>query len=360
METSISESIISKFKDFKPYQQKRIIKFFNKFLAINLIDTDSIAEKEMVCTECGSNFFVKNGTYTRKNDDKKIQRRLCKKCNGTQFSDKNTPLYNLKIKDKWADFVYLMLDEKKTMSISEISEIIGISERTGFRWRHKFLVSLEEAKPFTSETEQEIDEVYFPFCVKGTIGKEKYDEYTAPKNSNNVESELRKKEKVMEEEKYQVIFLSRHNRMGDFDFIPIKIQKKGIVSKADLERVMKDLDLSGTILTDKEPSMIAYMNTLESVNHLTFKSKDLKKGKLENKIVHNNNINSMMSRLRDWLKFFHGVSTKYLYNYLKWFRFKNLFKKFKISEMLECSLGDNQSYARFKNLFTTYEVLVDI
>ena len=348
METTTTENIISKFRNFKSYQQKRILEFCNKFLAINLIDTDSITEKEMTCTECGSSFFVKNGTYTRKTDGKQQQRRLCKKCEGTQFSDKNTPLYNLKNKDKWVDFVYIMLDEKTPISISEISERIGISERTGFRWRHKFLVSLENATPFTSDTEREIDEVYFPFCVKGTIGKEKYDEYIDPKSPNNIESELRKKEKVMEDESYQVIFLLQHNRMGDFDFTPIKIQKKGIVSKADLERVMKDVDLSGkTILTDKEPSMIAYMNTLEDVNHLTFKSKDLKEGKLENKNVHNNNINGVMSQLRNWMKFFHGVSTKYLDNYLNWFRFKNLFKQVKIEEMMECSLADNQSYPRF-------------
>ena len=106
-----------------------------------------------------------------------------------------------------------------------------------------------------------MDEVYFPFTVKGVIGKEKFDTYISPDHPQNIESELRKKEKVMEEEKYQVIFLCQHNRMGDFDFKPIKIQKKGIVSKADLERVIEGSDLAGkTILTDKEPSMIAYMN----------------------------------------------------------------------------------------------------
>ncbi len=124
---------------------------------------------------------------------------------------------------------------------------------------------------------------------------------------------------------------------------------------------MKDFDFSDkTILTDKESSMIAYMKTLKSVNHLTFKSSDMKKGIIENKKVHNNNINSMMAKANFWFKNFHGVSTKYLENYVKWFRFKNLFKKFKFEKLIEYSLFDKESYPRFQNLFKTYTEFVYI
>ena len=361
MKTIQTEKIIDKFSNLKDYQQKKIIKFLNKFLAINIIDPDFITGKQMVCPDCGSKFFVKNGTYERKIDEKKVQRYLCKKCRGTQFPDINTPLYNLKEKSKWVDFVCLMLDKDEPMSCVSIAKALDVSERTSFRWRHKFLSSLNQVNPLSSAEEQEIDEVYFPFNVKGTIGKEKFEEYITPKHEDNIESKLREKEKVMQKENYQVIFLCRHNRMGDFDFNPIKIQKKGIVAQADLKRVMTDLDLSGkTILTDKEPSMIAYMKTLEGVNHLTFRSSDMKKGILKDKKVHNNNINSMMAQIGTWFKYFHGVSTKYLENYLKWFRFRNLFKLFKIRKMIEYSLFDKESYPRFKNLFKTYEKFVYI
>ena len=361
METLITKEIKDKFSNLKEYQQKKLIEFLNKFLTINIIDTDSISGKNLVCCSCGSSYFVKNGTHTRRKEEKKSQRYLCKKCGSTQFRDKNTSLYNLKKKNKWVDFVYLMLESDKPMSTVSISESLEISESTAFRWRHKFLSSLNKVFPMPVNEELEIDEVYFPFNVKGTIGKEKFEKYFGPNHEDNVESELRTKEKLMQKENYQVIFLCRHNRLSDFDFLPIKIQKKGIVSKADLERVMKDLDLSGkTILTDKETSMIAYMKTLKSVNHLTFKSSDIKKGILENTKIHNNNINSMMAKIGFWFKNFHGISTKYLDNYLKWFRFGNLFKKFKFKEMVKYSLFDKKSYSRFQNLFKTYEVFVYI
>ena len=361
MKTISTKEIIGKYSNLKKYQQKRIIKFLNKFLAINIIDTDFIAGQEMVCSACGSTFFVKNGTYERKTDDNKVQRYSCKKCESTQYRDKNTPLYNLKEKGKWVDFMYLMLDSEQPMSAVSISKALEISESTAFRWRHRFLSSLNEVNPLPVEEELEIDEVYFSFNVKGTIGKEKFDKYFGPNHEDNVESKLRKKEKFMQKENYQVIFLCRHNRLGDFDFSPIKIQKKGIVSKADLERVMKDLELSNkTILTDKEPSMIAYMKTLSSVNHLTFRSSDMKKGILKNANIHNNNINSMMAQVGSWFKYFHGVSSKYLENYLKWFRFRNLFKLLNIKKMVKYSLFDKESYPRFRHLFKTYEEFVYI
>ena len=356
-----TKEIISKFSNLKSYQQKRIIKFLNNFQSINLIDSDFISGKDLVCSVCGGSRFVKNGRYTRLIDQKEIQRYLCVKCRTPQFNDKNTPLYNLKEKGKWVDFVYLMLDKEDPMSAISISKKLEISESTAFRWRHRFLSSLNQVNPLPVAEELEVDEVYFPFNVKGTLGKEKFDEYFGPDHQDNIESELREKETFMQEENYQVIFLCLHNRLGDFDFSPIKIQKKGIVGKADLERVMKDLDLSNkTVLTDKEPSMIAYMKSVKGVNHMTFKSSDMKKGILEDVNVHNNNINSMMAQLGTWFKNFHGVSTKYLENYLKWFRFINLFKLMKINEMVEYSLLDKESYPRFKNLFKTYEEFVYI
>jgi len=228
METILKEKIASKFSELKEYQQKKIVKFLNKFLAINIIDTDFISGKNRVCAKCGSTFFVKNGTYGRKNDKKKVQRYFCKneKCRGTQSANKNTPLHNLNKKTEWVDFVYLMLDSDEPMSCAAISENLDISVRTAFRWRHRFLSSLEKSNPMTIGEELELDEVYFPFNVKGTIGKEKYEKYYGHKHSDNVESELRQKEKIMQKENYQSIFLCRHNRLGDFDFSSIKIQKK--------------------------------------------------------------------------------------------------------------------------------------
>ena len=343
-------NIIDKYKDLKPYQQKILECLCDNFSAINEVDVGSIASVGMVCRKCGADNFIKNGTT------KGVQRYQCKKCNTTQFHDANTPLYNMKLKSKWADFVYIMLDKEQPLSCIGISEELDIDIKTAYRWRHKLLSSLRKTNTLGISEEAELDEVYFRFSVKGVIGKEKFDYYVAPKHPDNVESQLRLDEKKMSAEKHQTIFMCIHNRTGDFDFIPIKIQKKGIVSEKDLKRIMVDIDLSKkTVITDKEPSMKSYLNKISDTNHLTFKSSDIKKGILKEKNVHNNNINNTMMLLNKWLKNFQGVSTKYIWNYLKWFRFTNLFKLFKIEQMVAFSLSDKKSYSRHKNRFNLYE-----
>ena len=44
------------------------------------------------------------------------------------------------------------------------------------------------------------------------------------------------------------------------------------------------------------------------------------------KIYHVQNVNNMGSRLRDFMQWFNGVSTKYLQNYLNWFMMLEIIK----------------------------------
>lgn len=207
----------------------------------------SLSSEGMVCRKCGADSFVKNGIMNG------VQRYQCKKCKSTQFHDANTPLHNLKLKDKWSDFVFIMLDNERSKSSKSICSELEICSKTAHSWRHKFLSSLNTTNEIKLEEETELDEVYFPFTVKGVIGKEKFDVYIKPDHTDNVESAFRKEEKRMEDENYQSIFMCIHNRHQDFDFIPIKNQKKGIVSEADLTRIMKSIDLTGkTVITDSE------------------------------------------------------------------------------------------------------------
>lgn len=349
------ENINEKFKELKPYQKKTVARFLENFSMINDLNLVSISSEGMICRNCGKNIFIKNGTSNG------VQRYQCKACNSTQFHDANTPLYNLKLKDKWTDFVFIMLDNERSKTTSKISEELDINYKTAFRWRHKFLSSLNNVNNIELSEETELDEIYLPFTVKGVLGKEKFDVYIAPDHPDNVESEFRIEEKMMEEESYQSIFMCIHNRHQDFDFIPIKIQKKGVVSEADLTRIMQEIKLSEkTVITDSETSMKSFLNKIGNVNHLTFKSSDIKQGILEEKNVHNNNINNSMMLLKNWLKDFFGVSTKYLWNYLKWFRFIRKFEIFKMKETLRLTLIDKNSYPRFKSLFDDYVAFVRV
>lgn len=337
--------------NLKPYQKTRLEDILTKLSVVNKINPESDMLKDMQCRNCGGEIFVKNG-----HSPGKRQRYKCKACGSTQSVDANTPLYCLKYKDKWADFVFIMLDNQSDKTCENIAKKIDVEIKTVLTWRHKFSTALSKVKPLEIEDEVEIDEIYLPFCVKGVIGKEKYDVWIAKGYPDNQESEFRKEEKNKEEENAQSIFLCLHNRNGDFDFFPIKVHKKGIVSKADLEKILGNIDLKNkTLITDSEPSMKACISNIKGANHLTFKSYEVKEGILRQKNVHNNHINGLMKMAKDWLKQFNGVSTKYLTNYLKWFRFLRLFDFEQIRKFVKHTIEDKMAYLKYKNTFDTYK-----
>lgn len=150
-----------------------------------------------------------------------------------------------------------------------------------------------------------------------------------------------------------------HNREHDFNFIPLKIHTNGSVSKDELEGAARDLNLKNkTVITDPGASMKAFLEVIDGVNHLIFKSKDVKKGIFADRCIHNNYVNNTMMLAKNWLKEFFGVSTKYIWNYLKWFRFIRLFSIFNIREMVGYTVEDKQAYPRYKGIFNDYVAFV--
>jgi transposase-like protein len=158
------------------------------------------------CSHYGSEHIFKHGG----------NRLRCKACGKTQTTTKDTVLYRIQNKDKWVDFVFLMLSEKKALSLNDIRERIPMTLKTAHAWRHKFLTLMvkiyDKLNPLRITSSQvEIDEIYLKFRVKGRLGKEKYSNY-----STKTESTFRTKEKQICDEKYQSIFACISDREGIF------------------------------------------------------------------------------------------------------------------------------------------------
>jgi len=351
MEKNDHKELVVQLEGLKPYQRRMVEEFLKTMSGVNNIDTQHISNGTMVCKSCGAHEFSKNGTTNG------CKRYMCKKCRCTQFADGNTPLHYLQLKEKWPDFVYLMLDSQKPKSCTAMAKELDINYKTAFRWRHRLLSAFNKVAAIELLEETELDEVYFPLCVKGVLGAEKFDEYHGVDHPDNIESEFRIEEKFKEEENFQSVYLCVHNRQGDFDFAPVKVCKKGTASEKEIEKAVVDLNLdltAKTVITDKEPGMKAFLKSKEDINHLTFKSSDIKSGIMEERNVHNNHINNVAMQLRKWLGSFVGVSTKYLLNYLKWYRFIKKFEIFKLEEFVKHSVMDRQARIRYLNTFGTY------
>ena len=83
------------------------------------------------------------------------------------------------------------------------------------------------------------------------------------------------------------------------------------------EVMLPVVDKDALLCSDKKRSYIAFAKT----NHLTLKTViSSAKNYVTEKIYHIQNVNAYDSRLKQWIKRFNGVATKYLESYLAWRR----------------------------------------
>ncbi len=128
--------------------------------------------------------------------------------------------------------------------------------------------------------------------------------------------------------------------------VSLKLACLGRITKKDITKAIGNkIDQQTVLCTDGHVSYkgFAIDNKLE---HHVFKAnlKQFTKGNL-----HIQNINSLHSRLKKWINAdFYGVSTKYLQNYLNWFRCKEKFKnRDYMLKMIELSLDNAKSRAEY-------------
>ena len=96
---------------------------------------------------------------------------------------------------------------------------------------------------------------------------------------------------------------------------------KGRVGYKDLERLYGGhIDNEAIICTDSHKSYIRFGKDL-NLDH-----KRIMRDHYKNGIYNINHVNSLHSQFKKWMKKFNGVSTKFLANYLHWFKWMQCFK----------------------------------
>jgi transposase-like protein len=249
--------------------------------------------KGFVCPHCGATKIVRHGTYKGGK-----QRYLCRNCNST-FSDlTNTPLSRAKLPEKWTPFIECML---KGYSLRKTSEIIGVSHVSLFYWRHKLLAALTESENMPFEGIVEMDETYFLYSEKG---KKNLKNRKARKRGGGASSGITN-ERVC-------VFVARDRVKHTFS----KVSGLGRIKMDTVDKFVGNLLSSdNTLCTDgwKPYKKYAHERGMECFG---FAAVRVYKG-----IYHIQNVNNYHMRLKKWMDRFNGVASKYLNNYLAWFKF---------------------------------------
>ena len=307
------KSILTDIQTLPLNQVEELLSYLEEFLVSNS-QVEQIYEdvkefrfsKGKVCPHCSSELISKNGKYNGK------QRYICKDCRRTFTDFTNSAVYRSKKSlDKWLKYAKCMI---MGLSIRKSAKIVGINIATSFFWRHKILDCIS-AFLGTGHVDGliEADEVFFAESFKGT-------------KTINMPRESHKRGKSIKKRgisKEQICIATALDRQGNLIIEPLC---KGRMTYKELKNLYKGHIGENSILcTDSHKSYIRFATDF-NLDH-----KRIKTGKHKEDIYHIQHINNLHSNLKRWMRRFNGVASKYISNYMHWFKWLRIFESDKDS-----------------------------
>lgn len=218
------------------------------------------------CPNCDSRQYSKNGKA------KDNQRYICSECGKHFRSTTGNTIHHIHYKHKIRAYIDCM---NQGLSLRKTAKEIGISLQTAFRWRHKFLSSMQKQSTPSPKTKTIISAYVLPFSNKGN-------KKPITKKHTNVTSLLQT----------DIAGNCSINIIGKYGNIHTQLlntisQESAFLNSKALPRTLKSRSIQRTTLNDAKLSM------------------------------------KIQKHITDWLSKFRGVATKYLVNYWAWFSFYN-------------------------------------
>ncbi|MGE0970624.1 IS1595 family transposase [Klebsiella sp. WOUb02] len=269
-----------------------LITWLNDNLQTDTASVIDTSPPELCCPHCHSEKAIRWGR------DSDIQRYRCKDCGKTFNSLTGSPLARLHYHQKWFDYLRCM---QEGLTLRESARRTGIDLTTAFRWRHRFLASAAANNINPLSGIIEADETFFPESSKG---KRNIIHRKARKRGGEVDK--RKKQ----EQVPVVIACDRQGRVSDC--IPPEFDTENI------HRFLEPIADKDSILCTDGACWYRTFASEHGMNHYRLIALDNQR--VIDSVFHIQHVNGYISRLKGWMKRFHGVGTAYLPNYLAWRR----------------------------------------
>jgi len=241
------------------------------------------------------------------------------------------------------DYLGLMLEEK---SLDSIKVALSINKKTAFDWRHKILTSLSgnDKDDFSGITES--DETFFLDSRKGKpVNHRKPRKRGGSSKTRGVSND-------------QVAVIVTQDRKSGLD---LTVATMGRLKKIDIENAIgARVNPSKTILcSDAHPSFKGFAKD-NKIEHHTLKA--VTKERVKKKVFHIQHVNSTHNKLKKWIESsFWGVSTKYLQQYLYWYRIKEELKlsSDRLKSFTQKTTQDIEAYQKYRDIQISYEKLIN-
>lgn len=254
-----------------------------------------LLDKQGVCPHCGGRHYYRFGK------DKGAQRFKCKDCDRTFTEYIGTWQEGLHKKALVGRYLELMNEQK---SLDKISSILKINKKTAFDWRHKILGTFRQDKGDSFSGIVESDGTFFEESEKGN----RHMTRAAHKRGGNSG-----KRGISDNKVKVIVTADRKNGLN------MTCCGLGRLTKKDIaDSLYTPMPEDVVLCSDGHISYKGYASD-NHLKHVVLRE-DLKQHvKLER--FHIQHVNSLHCRLKRWITgVFWGVSTKYLQNYLNWFK----------------------------------------
>jgi len=228
-----------------------------------------------------------------------LQRYRCGACHATFNALTGTPLARLRKKDKWLTYAQQMSEGQ---SVRKSATACEVHRNTALRWRHRFLDLPDTQRATLLSGIAEADETVFLESFKG----KKRGLPRAPRKRGGKAAKC-----GLSEEQIPVL-ICRDRAGGTADFVLARADKEHIGA------VFKPILAPDAILcTDGGRALGAAAREMG----VTHRPVNLAQGiRVIAGVYHVQNVNAYASRLKEWMKRFHGVATRHLAHYLGWRR----------------------------------------
>lgn len=256
-------------------------------------DMNGNTDNVIFCPKCKSFHVVKNGKVSDN------QRFICKEC-GCHFTEYKNTIFNQTKKDLslWKSYIKEMFEGK---SLKQIAEDLHICIQTSFRWRHKIMKVIEDkCNSDVLNGIVEADETLVLLSHKG-----KHIDGVKPRKRGG-----KANYRGQSHEQQGVLVAVDRNKN-----IVSKVYGTGKISGQNVKSILNNrIESKSVLVTDgcSAYNDFAFENELELIKLV----KEHKRG-----IYHINNVNNYHSLLKDFLRKFKGVSSRYLNEYLSWYKF---------------------------------------
>ena len=233
-----------------------------------------------------------------------LKRYRCKDCARTFNALTGTALAHLRKREQWGRYAEALIEG---VSLREAARRCQVDKNTALRWRHRFLRDAAEHRAEHEAGIVEADETFFLESFKG--------QRHLPRPARR-RGGVAGKRGLSAEQIPVLVVRDRSGQTADF-----KLEK---LDAAHVMAVLRPLVDQEAILCSDSAGVYVTFARATGIAHRPL---NIQHGpRVVDGVFHIQNVNSYDSRLKGWMRRFHGVATKYLENYLGWRRMLERYK----------------------------------